>query len=175
MDVGTLVGRSVLHINPLLSSVHAVFYTCGTYILRYVIPCFCLCLYSPLFLYAPTALTMAVPLPPSQQRNITFMQTRLGRFQNLPPPYVRKIDLVDGRREKPMKILCLGYSRTGTMSLYTALRMLGYHPYHMAEAIRNADVDLECWNEGVEAKLLGKGKKWGREEFDKLTGKCDVR
>ncbi len=77
-----------------------------------------------------------------------------------------------------MKVLCLGYSRTGTFSLYTALKMLGYHPYHMAEALKNADVDLECWRSAVEAKLLGKGKgegeQWGREEFDKLTGRCDV-
>lgn len=40
--------------------------------------------------------------------------------------------------------------------------------------MKNADVDLWCWEEGVESKLSGKGKKWGREEFDKLTGRCDV-
>lgn len=73
-----------------------------------------------------------------------------------------------------MRILCLGYSRTGTFSLYTALRMLGYKPYHMAEALKNADVDLPCWVEGIEAKLLGTGKPWGREEFDKLTGRYDA-
>jgi Sulfotransferase domain len=99
----------------------------------------------------------------------------VGHASGLPGPYTRKIDLVDGKREIPMKILCLGYSRTGTLSLYTALQMLGYRPYHMAEAIQNADVDMPCWAEGIEAKLLGKGKPWGREEFDKLTGKHDVR
>jgi Sulfotransferase domain len=117
---------------------------------------------------------MAVSLPPSQQRNIEFFNTLFGGLGGLPPPYTRKIDLVDGRREIPMKVLCLGYSRTGTLSMYTALQMLGYKPYHMAEAIKNARVDLECWVEGVEAKMQGKGKEWGREEFDKLTGRCDV-
>lgn len=88
---------------------------------------------------------------------------------------MRKIDLVDGKREIPMKLLCLGYSRTGTMSLFTALQILGYKPYHMAETAKNADVDMPCWIEGIEAKYIGKGKPWGREEFDKLTGRFDVR
>lgn len=44
----------------------------------------------------------------------------------------------------------------------------------MAEAVKNADVDLVCWADGVESKILGKGKEWGKEEFDKLTGHCDV-
>lgn len=110
----------------------------------------------------------------SHQRNVSFCNTLFGVAIGLPPPYIRKIDLVDGRRDIPMKILCLGYSRTGTFSLLTALRMLGYNPYHMVEGMKNADVDLECWVEGVEAKFLGKGKLWGKEEFDKLTGKHDV-
>ena len=118
---------------------------------------------------------MAVPMPLSRQHNITFVNTTIGRTLGLPPPYVRKIDLVDGKREVPMKILCLGYSRTGTFSLYTALKMLGYNPYHMAEAAKNANIDMPCWIEGLDAKFHGKGKPWGREEFDKLTGKFDVR
>ena len=44
----------------------------------------------------------------------------------------------------------------------------------MAEATKNANVDLPCWLEGIEAKSAGKGKPWGREEFDKLTGNYDV-
>ncbi len=118
---------------------------------------------------------MAVPLPPSRQHNIEFMNTAIGKALGSPPPYTRKIDLVDGKREVPMKVLCLGYSRTGTFSLFTALHMLGYNPYHMAEVIKNADVDIPCWIEGIEAKFHGKGKPWGKEEFDKLTGRHDVR
>jgi Sulfotransferase domain len=118
---------------------------------------------------------MAVAMAPSRQRNISFFNSMAGHVWGLPGRYTRKIDLVDGKREIPMKILCLGYSRTGTLSLYTALQMLGYRPYNMAEAIQNADVDMPCWAEGIEAKLLGKGKSWGRGKFDKLTGKHDVR
>ena len=118
---------------------------------------------------------MAVPLPPSRQHNIDFVNTIVGRALGLPPPYTRKIDLVDGKREVPMKVLCFGYSRTGTFSLFTALRMLGYNPYHMAEAAKNASIDMPCWIEGIEAKFCGKGKLWGKEEFDKLTGRHDVR
>lgn len=118
---------------------------------------------------------MAVPLPLSRQHNIEFMNAVIGRAFGLPPPYTRKIDLVDGTRRVPMKILCLGYPRTGTFSLFNALRMLGYNPYHMAEAVKNADIDIPCWIEGLEAKFCGKGKLWGKEEFDKLTGRHDVR
>lgn len=117
---------------------------------------------------------MALALPPAQGRNITFLDSFIGHALQLPEPHTRKIDLVDGRRERPMQILCLGYSRTGTFSMYTALQMLGYKPYHMANAIKNGEVDLVCWDEGVRAKVSGKGRQWGVEEFDKLTGKCDA-
>ena len=113
-------------------------------------------------------------MPRSRQHNITFMNNFIGRTQGLPPPHTRAIDLVDGMREVPMKILCLGYPRTGTFSLLTALRMLGYKPYHMAETFKNADVDMPLWIEGIEATILQKSRPWGREEFDKLLGRHDV-
>lgn len=117
---------------------------------------------------------MAVPMLPSRRRNITFIETLIAKATGAPGPYIRKIDLVEGRREVPMKVLCLGYCRTGTFSLFTALTMLGYTPYHMAEAVKNAAVDLECWAEGVEETILKNGKPWGRKEFDKLTGNYDA-
>lgn len=116
---------------------------------------------------------MAVPLIPSRQRNIVFFNELKGRAAGVPLP-TRKIDLVDGLRDRPMKILCLGYSRTGTVSLFTALTMLGYKPYHMAVAVQNASVELPCWADGLEAKRLGKGEPWGKEEFDKILGRYDV-
>ena len=69
----------------------------------------------------------------------------------------------------------VGYSRTGTVSLMAALRELGYHPYHMAEAINNAAMDFPLWEEALRAKFFGEGKPWGREEFDKMLGQFDVR
>jgi hypothetical protein len=129
---------------------------------------------------------MAVPMHPSRIRNITFIETIIAKSLSQPSPHIPKIDLVEGRREVPMKILCLGYSRTGTYSLFTALRILGYNPYHMAEAVKNAQVDLPCWADGVEqmfsqkGRLVAKGespkegKGWGKKELDKLTGQFDV-
>jgi hypothetical protein len=48
-------------------------------------------------------------------------------LKNLQPHPVtgRLIDSHPGRRTKPMRVICLGMSRTGTMSFYTALQKLG--------------------------------------------------
>lgn len=43
--------------------------------------------------------------------------------------------LPSGRRTTPMKVLCLGLSRTGTDSVRTALNILGYKAYHMYDVI----------------------------------------
>jgi len=45
----------------------------------------------------------------------------------------RLIDAHPGVRTRPMQVLVLGASRTGTMSIMTALEQLGYNPYHMAK------------------------------------------
>ena len=37
----------------------------------------------------------------------------------------------------PLKIIGVGFGRTGTESLYTALNQLGYPCYHMFEVLRN--------------------------------------
>ena len=64
------------------------------------------------------------------------------------------------------------------MSLYTGLQKLGYTPYHMAVAMDAPKSSLGLWTEALRAKYQGVGKKWGREEFDKLLGNydciCDV-
>lgn len=36
------------------------------------------------------------------------------------------------------------------------------------------DGHLLCWKEALEAKVLGKGKPYGREEFDKVLGRYSV-
>lgn len=98
-------------------------------------------------------------------------------------------------RTKPMRVLCLGMSRTGTFSLYNALTMLGYTPYHMAAAMQNASIDFPAWEEALKAKYDVKGdgqprepleagangppglaarQSWGRAEFDKLLGDFDA-
>lgn len=45
----------------------------------------------------------------------------------------RLIDSHPGVRTRPMQVLVLGASRTGTVSIMTALEQLGYNPYHMAK------------------------------------------
>ncbi|KAF2106985.1 P-loop containing nucleoside triphosphate hydrolase protein [Lophiotrema nucula] len=76
---------------------------------------------------------------------------------------------------KDVQVLVLGFSRTGTMSLKTALEKLGYTPYHMSEALKNTRYGhLTFWKEALAAKYEGKGKPFGREEFDKFLGGYDV-
>lgn len=96
-------------------------------------------------------------------------------------------------RPKEMQVLCLGLSRTSTMcqycphmciwiyslfyktALYTALNKLGYRSYHMLETGNNKkDKHYDCWLEALTIKYYGKGKPYGRAEFDKLLGKYSV-
>lgn len=56
--------------------------------------------------------------------------------------------------------------------MFTALNKLGYKSYHATEVTQN--LHLVEWNEGLEAKVTGNGKPFGREEFDKLLGSYSV-
>lgn len=89
------------------------------------------------------------------------------------PKTGRLIDSHPGKRTREMKVLCLGASRTGTMSIHTALEKLGFKVYHMAEAIKAPRTNFGCWIEAIDAKFYGKGEKFGRAEFDKLLGEFD--
>ena len=62
--------------------------------------------------------------------------TRHAELLTLTPDPVtgRLIDSHPGIRTRPMQVLVLGASRTGTMSILTALEQLGYNPYHMAKS-----------------------------------------
>ena len=52
-----------------------------------------------------------------------------------------------------MKIIGAGYSRTGTMSMKSALAKLGYRSYHMEEAVMNFEKgDLEKLNAYMEGR-----------------------
>ncbi|KAM0238983.1 hypothetical protein ACHAP5_008421 [Fusarium lateritium] len=86
----------------------------------------------------------------------------------------RLIDSYPVHRTKPMRVLCLGYSRKGAMAVFTALEQLDYTPYHMSVAIGSPKTNLSLWREALDAKFYGKGKPWGREEFDKILGLYDA-
>ena len=60
------------------------------------------------------------------------------------------------------------------MSIFSALETLGYTPYHMSKAVMAPKSNLNVWAEGLEAKYQGKGKPFGREEFDKILGNYDA-
>jgi hypothetical protein len=61
--------------------------------------------------------------------------TRNAEVLTLSPHPVtgRLIDSHPGVRTRPMQVLVLGASRTGTVSIMAALEQLGYNPYHMAK------------------------------------------
>lgn len=65
--------------------------------------------------------------------------------------------------------------RTGTLSLYQALKILGYRPYHGAEVVANGVSHLEIFEEALNAKYFGVGKPYGKVEFDKWFADYDVR
>jgi hypothetical protein len=81
-----------------------------------------------------------------------------------------------------MRILVLGMPRTGTTSISTALRKLGYTPHNMREVLVKPS-ELPLWQEAVNVTLLPVSERpakqrnmppYGREEFDKLLGEYDV-
>lgn len=70
-----------------------------------------------------------------------------------------------------MGVLALGMSRTGTMSMKTALDQLGYTTLHAA-TVHELTPGHRYWNEAIDAKFYGKGKPYAKPEFDKLLAKC---
>ncbi|KAK5955138.1 hypothetical protein OHC33_003817 [Knufia fluminis] len=86
---------------------------------------------------------------------------------------MRKIDAVKAERSKPMRVLVLGISRTGTSSICQALSRFGYRTFHMDKNIENPKL-FPLWEEAVRAKFNGEGKPYGKAEFDKLLGDFDA-
>ncbi|KAI0125479.1 hypothetical protein BJ170DRAFT_433661 [Xylariales sp. AK1849] len=63
--------------------------------------------------------------------------------------------------------------RTGTFSLYQALKMLGYRPYHMYEVVNGGTTHMLILEEAMRAKYYGNGKPYGKAEFDKWFADFD--
>ncbi|KAL1863869.1 hypothetical protein Daus18300_008018 [Diaporthe australafricana] len=84
------------------------------------------------------------------------------------------IDRRQCRRIVPMKVLVLGLCRTGTMSVRTALRSLGYlETYHMRAASTETPRDCELWMQAIKAKWDGEGT-FEKEDWDQLLGHCQA-
>ena len=91
-----------------------------------------------------------------------------------------------------MRVLVLGMCRTGTdcrlegsaiffkstydlPAMRKALRLLGYNDtYHGYSAVLENPRDCELWLAALQAKYDGKGKPFGRKEFDQILGNCQV-
>lgn len=77
------------------------------------------------------------------------------------------------KRDRPLEVLCLGLSRSGTDSLSKALVRLGYdETYHGMQVVSHRMSDAPQWYRLVKAKLVGKKAFLCAEEFDKLIGHC---
>ncbi|MCJ1312654.1 hypothetical protein MMC25_006329 [Agyrium rufum] len=85
-----------------------------------------------------------------------------------------EIDRHKCHRVVPMEVLSLGFSRTATLSMQEAFRILGYpDPYHYSSIFENVR-DADMWQEAFYVKFRGKGNQqldW-RRHFDQLLGHC---
>ncbi|KAK3934141.1 hypothetical protein QBC46DRAFT_400573 [Diplogelasinospora grovesii] len=77
--------------------------------------------------------------------------------------------------EKPryMKVVSLTMSRNGTNGLYTALKILGFKPYHVVEMLPNGIPHLKMVGEATRAVRTDRGR-YSRADFDKLLGEYDA-
>ncbi|KAF2272016.1 uncharacterized protein EI97DRAFT_237001 [Westerdykella ornata] len=97
----------------------------------------------------------------------------------------RLINNAPRERTKPMRVLVLGLSRTGTTSILVALRKLGYTPYSMRDLLTNP-ASIPLWREAITLTLLPTHKRptrirnrtifppFARQEFDTLLGEYDA-
>ncbi|KAL5116186.1 hypothetical protein ACEQ8H_005963 [Pleosporales sp. CAS-2024a] len=90
----------------------------------------------------------------------------------------RLIDRDERTRKIRMRVLVLGMCRTGTTTLSSALRRLGYTPHQMREVLLHPK-DLALWQEGLDLTYISPSqqaskKPYGKAEFDKLLGDYDV-
>ncbi|EHK18479.1 uncharacterized protein TRIVIDRAFT_47553 [Trichoderma virens Gv29-8] len=75
-------------------------------------------------------------------------------------------------REK--ELIVFSRSRVGTFSLFQALQILGYRPYHMYEVVIQGVTHLQLFEEALRCKFLGAGKPYGKAEFDKWLANYDA-
>lgn len=70
-------------------------------------------------------------------------------------------------RKVPMEVINLTFSKAGTLTLKTALDKLGYNTYHGSVMMKRPGDNwrIKCM---IDAKFYGKGKPFGKAEFDDL-------
>ncbi|KAI6815739.1 hypothetical protein KC367_g5118 [Hortaea werneckii] len=82
---------------------------------------------------------------------------RIGNYARILNPQ-QNIDRSHATRTVVLQVLCLGYSRTGTLSMHRALSLLGYpNPYHFSSILDNV-LDCDLWMRALQAKFYGRGQ-----------------
>jgi hypothetical protein len=61
------------------------------------------------------------------------------------------------------------------LAMRDALEILGYNAVHHMQSIFANPLQNEMWAEAINAKFFGRGKPYGKEEWDQLLGHCQVR
>ena len=96
--------------------------------------------------------------------------------ETLQPPPTTSIDRHGAERVVPLKVLCLGCSRTGTATLRNALQRLGYiDAYHGFSVTMENPLDGKIWLE-AQCPSINKtsGRVFSREDFDQVLGHCQA-
>ncbi|KAK6525269.1 hypothetical protein TWF694_005415 [Orbilia ellipsospora] len=75
---------------------------------------------------------------------------------------------------KPMKLVVLSVSRSGTMGLYNALKVLGYRSYHAFESGLRGTRDYPMLVEAFRAHRDPNQQKYTKADFDKIWGDYDA-
>ncbi|KAJ6502942.1 P-loop containing nucleoside triphosphate hydrolase protein [Mycena vitilis] len=84
------------------------------------------------------------------------------------------VDRRGATRTVPMRVLVLGYPRTGTDSMRAALEILGYGDVHHMMCVFANPPEAEMWAEAIRARFFGRGTPYGRAEWDQLLGHCQA-
>ncbi|KAJ7485339.1 P-loop containing nucleoside triphosphate hydrolase protein [Mycena latifolia] len=91
------------------------------------------------------------------------------------PPNSESVVKPFAQRTVPMQVLGLGFPRTGTASLQSALETLGYvRTSHAFSVYASGPAVMDMWIAAIRAKFYGEGTPYGREEWDQLLGDCQA-
>ncbi|QPH16116.1 hypothetical protein C2857_000673 [Epichloe festucae Fl1] len=89
----------------------------------------------------------------------------------------RYIDrLPEPAKKRPVKVIVATASRTGTRSVFSAMKTLGFKTYHMAECLRQSDNShMQVLNEAIRAQYdrYSGIKQYTRQDFDKWFAEYD--
>ncbi|RMZ16196.1 hypothetical protein D0860_01211 [Hortaea werneckii] len=89
--------------------------------------------------------------------------------------YQTNIDRRHCTRTVPLRVICLGLSRTGTTSLRQFLVDLGFRDcYHYASVLQENPRDADLGIEALDAKFKGVGEPYTRPQWDALLGHCQA-